>query len=166
VVERHAIVTGAAVTPGDVIVGLASPGLRSNGYTLARDVLAGRADLRDELLRPSVIYAPTMAAMRGAASVHGFAHITGGGLPGNVGRTLPAGCDAVIRRGSWPVPGIFHEIQQAGSISDDEMTQVFNCGIGMVAMVGADEVDAVLAVAGDAHVIGEVVAGTGAVHLR
>jgi phosphoribosylformylglycinamidine cyclo-ligase len=166
VVEREALVTGAAVAPGDVIIGLVSPGLRSNGYSLAREVLAGRWDLRDELLRPSVIYAPVMAAMRRAVPIHGFAHITGGGLPGNVKRTLPAACDAVIRRRSWPVPTIFDEIQRTGGISDDEMAHVFNCGIGMVAIVASGDVPATLAAAGDAYVIGEVVAGSGAVRLQ
>ena len=76
-----------------------------------------------------------MAALRRAVTVHGFAHITGGGLPGNVARVLPAGCDAVFRRGSWPVPPIFGEIQRRGEIPDDEMARVFNLGIGMVAVV-------------------------------
>jgi phosphoribosylformylglycinamidine cyclo-ligase len=166
VAEREAVLTGAAVSPGDVLVGLASPGLRSNGYSLARQVLAGRTEWRDELLRPSVIYSPVMAAMRRVGAVHAFAHITGGGLPGNVRRGLPAGCDAVIRWRSWEVPHIFDEIQQVGGIGDDQMAQVFNCGIGMVAMVGPADVDAVLAVAGEAVVIGEVVAGSGTVHMR
>ncbi len=166
VVERSGLLTGAAIEPGDVIVGLASPGLRSNGYSLARDVLRDRADLVDELLCPSVIYSPRMAAMRRAAVVHGFAHITGGGLPGNVARVLPAGCDAVFARGSWPVPPIFTEIQRVGEVSDAEMAQVFNLGIGMVAIVAAPDVEVALSAGGEAYVVGEVVAGTGAVHLR
>ena len=165
VVERDAILTGAAIEPGDVLIGLASPGLRSNGYSLARRVLQGRDDLLDELLRPSVIYSPRMAALRGAARVHGFAHITGGGIPGNVARVLPAGCDAVFRRRSWPVPAIFSEIQRGGGISDDEMARVFNLGIGMVAVVARGDVEAALDVLGDAFVVGEVVAGSGAVVL-
>ena len=166
VVERDAILTGAAIVPGDVLIGLASPGLRSNGYTLARRVLAGRDDLVDELLRPSVIYSPSMAALRRAVSVHGFAHITGGGIPGNVSRVLPARCDAVFRRGSWPVPPIFSEIQHCGEIGDDEMASVFNLGIGMVAAVARADADAALGVLADAFVIGEVVAGSGAVVLQ
>jgi phosphoribosylformylglycinamidine cyclo-ligase len=86
-------------------------------------------------------------------------------LPGNVKRTLPPTCDAVIRRRSWPVPAIFDEIQRTGGLADDEMAQVFNCGIGMVAMLGGADVDTVLAAAGPAYVIGEVVSGSGAVRL-
>ena len=117
VVERDAILTGAAIEPGDVLdrPGVAGPALER--------LLAGapaccgdRDDLVDELLRPSVIYSPRMAALRRAVAVHGFAHITGGGLPGNVARVLPAGCDAVFTRGSWPVPAIFAEIQRLGEV--------------------------------------------------
>jgi phosphoribosylformylglycinamidine cyclo-ligase len=164
VASRDALITGAAVAPGDVVVGLASPGLRSNGYSLVRAVL-GEGELVDELLRPSVIYSPRMAALRRAVPVHGFAHITGGGLPGNVGRVLPAGCDAVVRRGSWPVPPVFDEVRRRGDIPDDEMVRVFNLGIGMVAVVAAADADDAVAVLGDAYVIGEIVAGSGRVLL-
>jgi phosphoribosylformylglycinamidine cyclo-ligase len=165
VASRNALITGAAVGPGDVVVGLASPGLRSNGYSLVRAVL-GDGELVDELLRPSVIYSPRMAALRRAVAVHGFAHITGGGLPGNVGRVLPAGCDAVVRRGSWPVPPIFDEVRRRGDIPDDEMARVFNLGIGMVAVVAAADADHAVDVLGDAYVIGEIVPGSGRVVLR
>jgi phosphoribosylformylglycinamidine cyclo-ligase len=165
VASRNALITGAAVGPGDVVVGLASPGLRSNGYSLVRAVL-GDGELVDELLRPSVIYSPRMAALRRAVAVHGFAHITGGGLPGNVGRVLPAGCDAVVRRGSWPVPPIFDEVRRRGDIPDDEMARVFNLGIGMVAVVAAADADHAVDVLGDAYVIGEIVPGSGRVLLR
>jgi phosphoribosylformylglycinamidine cyclo-ligase len=169
VASRGALITGAAVEPGDVLVGLASPGLRSNGYSLARAVLGDRpdrADLVDELLRPSVIYSPRMAALRRAVDVHGFAHITGGGLPGNMPRILPARCDAVVRRGSWPVPAIFEEIRRRGAIPDDEMARVFNLGIGMVAVVAAADATRAVEVLGDAFVIGEIVPGSGRVDLR
>jgi phosphoribosylformylglycinamidine cyclo-ligase len=165
VVSREALITGAAVAPGDVVVGLASPGLRSNGYSLVRAVL-GDGELVDELLRPSVIYSPRMAALRRAVAVHGFAHITGGGLPGNVGRILPAGCDALVRRGSWPVPPIFDEVRRRGDIPDDEMARVFNLGIGMVAVVAATDADHAVDILGDAYVIGEIVPGSGRVVLR
>jgi len=166
VAERGALITGAAVAPGDVLVGLASPGLRSNGYSLARAVLGDRpADLLDELLRPSVIYSPQMAALRRAVTVHGFAHITGGGLPGNLARILPAGCDAVVRRGSWPIPAIFAEIQRRGEVPDDEMARVFNLGIGMVAVVAAADAARAVDVLDDAYVVGEIVPGIGGVTL-
>ena len=137
-------------------------------YSLARAVLGDRPDrpeLVDELLRPSVIYSPRMAALRQAVPVHGFAHITGGGLPGNLVRVLPAGCDAVVRRGSWPVPAIFEEIRRRGDIPDDEMARVFNLGIGMVAIVTPADAVTAVDVLGDAQLIGEIVAGTGRVFL-
>jgi phosphoribosylformylglycinamidine cyclo-ligase len=171
VAERASLLTGASVRPGDAIVGLASPGLRSNGYTLARHVLldiAGLAldELADELLRPSVIYAPVMSAMRAQLSVHAFAHITGGGLPGNVIRVLPDGCRAVLHRGSWPVPEIFSTIQDLGAVDNDEMARVFNLGVGMVAIVERDAADTAVAVAPEAYVIGVVEAGERGVELR
>ena len=182
IVERSALLTGEAIRAGDVLVGILSPGLRSNGYSLARQVLLPREELlddpawdgavvslADELLRPSVIYSPAMASLRAALPVHGFAHITGGGLPGNLQRVLPADVDAVVRRGSWPVPRIFTEVQRRGEITDAEMAEVFNLGVGMVAMVGAADAPDALACLGrsgaEAVVIGEVVGGTGTVHL-
>jgi phosphoribosylformylglycinamidine cyclo-ligase len=165
VVSRTDVLTGAAIEPGDAVVGLLSPGLRSNGYSLARAVLGNDPDLADELLRPSVIYSPLMQALRTAVSVHGFAHITGGGLPGNVSRVLPTACDAVIRTGSWPVPAIFGEIQRRGDVADDEMRRVFNLGIGMIAVVPRDAADTAVDVLGDAVVVGEIVAGSGRVRI-
>jgi phosphoribosylformylglycinamidine cyclo-ligase len=169
VASRSKLITGAAVAPGDVVVGMASPGLRSNGYSLARAVLGERPDdagLADELLRPSLIYSPRMAALRRAVDVHAFAHVTGGGLPGNVPRVLPPGSDAIVHRGSWPVPAIFAEIQRLGAIPDDEMARVFNLGVGMVAVVAAADAARAVAVLGDAYVIGEIVPGSGALQLR
>ncbi len=169
------------VTPGDVLVGIESPGLRCNGYTLARRALLDRAgrsldepawtgadtSLADELLRPSVIYAPTLQSLTRTTEIHGFAHVTGGGLPGNVHRMLPPGCAARIRRGSWPEPRIFGEVQRAGDIDRSEMESVFNLGIGMVAAVAADAVtpalETVHAASLGAWVIGEVAAGDGGV---
>ncbi|HXQ44808.1 MAG TPA: phosphoribosylformylglycinamidine cyclo-ligase [Acidimicrobiales bacterium] len=182
-VEREAMLGVARVAVGDVLVGLASPGLRSNGYSLARHVLlerAGRAldapawsgaahTLADELLRPSVVYAPAVLAAAAAADVHAAAHITGGGLPGNLNRVLPPGCDAVVERGRVPTPRIFSEIQRLGDVDDDEMARVFNLGLGMVLVVAPDAVDATLAAltgAGtDAAVVGRIVEGRGQVQL-
>ena len=195
VVERQAMLGPDRVVVGDVLVGLASPGLRSNGYSLARHVLLERAglaldgpawsgadhSLADELLLPSVVYAPAVlaalaaagadaaAGAHAAAGVHAAAHITGGGLPGNLDRVLPPGCDAAVEGGSWPRPPIFSEIQRLGDIDDDEMGRVFNLGLGMVLVVAPDAVDAALsALAGagqEAVVVGRVVAGTGRVVL-
>lgn len=182
-VAERARLLPAGVAVGDLVIGLASPGLRSNGYSLARRVLLERAGLpldgpawpgaghtlADELLRPSVIYAPALAALRRAVPVHAFAHVTGGGLPGNLVRVLPADVDAVVRRGTWPVPPIFAEIQRLGAVSDDEMAAVFNLGVGMVALVPPAAVDPAIRLLGDhghpAWVIGEVRPGTGRVVL-
>jgi phosphoribosylformylglycinamidine cyclo-ligase len=172
------------VAVGDVIVGIESPGLRCNGYTLARRALLDRAQRRldepawpgadttlaDELLRPSVIYAPTLLALARTVDVHAFAHITGGGLPGNVNRVLPPGHDARISRGRWPEPRIFAEVQAAGSVADAEMESVFNLGIGMTAVVPAGDAAAAIGVVRDAGLgawaIGEVVPGSGAVRVE
>jgi len=174
----------AKVRPGDVLVGLASPGLRSNGYTLARHVLleqagldlhgpawpGATATLADVLLEPSVIYAPAVLGALAAAGggLHAAAHVTGGGIPGNLVRVLPDGCDAVVRR-DWEVPPVFNEIQRLGDVADDEMARVFNLGVGMVLVVAPDAVDTVLAslaaAARPARPVGEVRPGTGRVIL-
>jgi len=154
VVERDQLITGEHVRAGDALIGLPSPGLRSNGYSLARRVLLERAqrglhepafdgahhDLADELLRPSVIYAPAVLALQRVVDVRAAAHITGGGITGNLARVLPDRCDAVVDRGTWEPPRIFDEIQRLGAIDDDEMAHVFNLGIGMVVVVPSDEV--------------------------
>lgn len=183
VVERDEIITGDRIAPGDVLLGLPSPGLRSNGYSLARAVLldkAGRSldepafpgahhSLGDELLEPSVIYAPGIAALTRVVEVRGVAHITGGGIPGNLRRILPSGVDAVVRRGSWEVPRIFTEIQHAGHVSDEEMARVFNLGVGMIVVVPAADayraLDVLRAEGFRAAEIGEVTEGEGHVRL-
>ena len=219
VVEGGSELGPQRVRHGDVLVGLTSPGLRSNGYSLARHVLLERAGrvldeeawpgaghtLADELLRPSVVYAPSvLAALRAGAGtgadadggeglhagphpgsdadtgagsgphggVHACAHVTGGGLPGNVARILPPDADARIDRGAWEVPRIFEEIAAAGPVDDAEMARVFNLGIGMVLAVDASSVDAVvralvpsLPAGCSPVVVGEVTAGSGTVRL-
>jgi phosphoribosylformylglycinamidine cyclo-ligase len=180
-VERTRLLP-AGVRPGDVLVGLASPGLRSNGYSLARAALVDRAGRRldeaawvgadvtlaDELLRPSVIYASALAAVRTAADVHAFAHVTGGGIAGNLVRVLPADVDAVVRRGSWPEPRIFAEIAAAGSVAPEEMARVFNLGVGMIAIVAREDADAAIESLGrsghDAFQMGEIAQGGQRVH--
>jgi phosphoribosylformylglycinamidine cyclo-ligase len=183
VVERDRMVTGDAVAVGDVVVGLASPNLRSNGFSLVRRVLLERAglaldgpawvgadhDLADELLAPSVIYAPAVLQLLDAVDVHGLVHITGGGLPGNIPRILPDGTAVILDTSTWSRPRIFDEIQRLGGVADDEMARTFNLGVGMVAIVpaGAAEVAvATLTAAGHtAAVVGEVVAGDRSVTL-
>ena len=183
VVERDEILGPQRVEAGDILLGLPSPGLRANGYTLARHVLlerAGRAysdpawpgattTVADELLRPSVLYTPAVRAAVAAADVHSVAHITGGGFEGNIPRALPDGCRGVLVRGSWEIPPIFTEIRRLGMVEDDEMARVFNLGLGMVVAVSPDTADAAraaLAQAGvDAVVVGWVEAGTHGVEL-
>jgi phosphoribosylformylglycinamidine cyclo-ligase len=157
VVERDRVLTGDGARAGDVLVGLPSPGLRSNGYSLARRVLFERAGLAledelfpghsvaDELLRPSVIYAPALRHLLGDVDVRAVAHITGGGLVGNLPRVLPPGVDAELDRSSWEVPRVFTEIQRLGDVADTEMARVFNLGLGMVVVVPPDDATRALA---------------------
>jgi len=177
VVDRSAILP-AGVQAGDAIIGLASPGLRSNGYSLARRALLERGgrslddpawrgahhSLGDELLVPSVIYARALLELRRHVSVHAFVHVTGGGIPGNLVRVLPPHCHAVVRRGRWEEPRIFGEIQAAGDVADDEMERVFNLGVGMLAVLARGEahraLDAIRNAGHEAWLIGEVVEGT------
>lgn len=182
VAERAHLLGPAGPHPaqeGDEVVGLYSAGLRSNGYSLVRAALLGRAgrsldeeawagagrSLADELLRPSLIYAPLVLQLARQLELHGVAHITGGGLPGNVPRALPPGLDAVLYEGSWPVPRIFEEVQRAASASDAEMMRTFNLGLGMVVVVPPGQARETVEVAAqlgfEASVVGRVVAGEG-----
>ena len=181
VVERDLMLGPDRVATGDVLIGLPSPGLRSNGYSLARRVLLERAgrslsspafdgarhSLAEELLEPSVVYAPAVRALLDTVDVHALAHVTGGGLPGNLPRSLPKGCDAVVDRSTWEAPRIFGEIQRLAEISDEEMGQVFNMGIGMVAVVPAEDqyraLDVLRAEGHRAMVMGRVERGHGTV---
>jgi phosphoribosylformylglycinamidine cyclo-ligase len=182
IVERDRILDGPArASAGDLLVALPSPGLRSNGYSLARRALldvAGRPldgpawpgaghSLADELLRPSVIYAPAVLAVLDEVDVHAVAHVTGGGLPGNLPRVLPDTLDAVVEWGTWTEPRIFAEIQSAGDVADAEMVRVFNLGVGMVLAVPPAAAVATTEILGrfghEAVVVGRLEAGTGAV---
>jgi phosphoribosylformylglycinamidine cyclo-ligase len=177
VAERDRLLTGASARAGDVLVGLPSPGLRSNGYSLARrvlldvaglgldDELFGGRTVADELLVPSVIYTPAVVRLLGDVDVRAVAHVTGGGLVGNLPRVLPAGVDASVDRSSWEVPRVFSEIQRLGSVADDEMARVFNLGIGMVVVVPPTDVGRALALLAEsghrAVEIGRVVPASG-----
>jgi len=155
-VERDGLVDGSKVRPGDAIIGLASSGLHSNGFSLARKALLevqGRellgpavgdyADLAAELLEPTRIYVKSVMNMLAAEPIHGMAHITGGGLVGNVPRFLPEGCRAVLDRGTWREPAILQAIRAAG-VEDAEMQRTFNLGLGLCLAVPADRADAVV----------------------
>jgi phosphoribosylformylglycinamidine cyclo-ligase len=182
IVERAQLLP-AGVRPGDRVIGFASPGLRCNGYSLARRAFAragrpldgpawrgARHSLGAELLVPSVIYAPAVAQLRRHIEVHALCHVTGGGIPGNLERVLPDDCDAVIHRGRWEEPRIFDVIQQAGEVGDDEMEHVFNLGLGMLAVVPGDDVhpaiDAIRTGGHDAWLVGAVVDGHGRVAIE
>jgi len=184
VVERGAELGPERVREGDVLVGFASLGLRSNGYSLARRVLVTKVgdlsapawdgaghSLGDELLVPSVIYAPTITALRHELgdAVHACAHITGGGIVGNVARILSSDVDALIDMESFETPQIFFEIQRRGRVHADEMVRVFNCGLGMVVAVDSSVADAAVSLARakgiTATMVGSVRSGTGEVVL-
>ncbi|MEY2488588.1 MAG: phosphoribosylformylglycinamidine cyclo-ligase [Verrucomicrobiota bacterium] len=151
VVERAKMIDGRQIKPGDIILGLPSNGLHTNGYSLARKILFERMRLKpastieglkhslgEELLRVHRNYQPLLAKIP-AGMIHGLAHITGGGLVDNLPRVLPETCDAVIETKSWRVPPIFDVLQRNGKVRRAEMYQVFNMGIGMVAIVSAKD---------------------------
>jgi phosphoribosylformylglycinamidine cyclo-ligase len=160
VVERRRLIDGRAIRAGDTIIALPSAGLHSNGFALARRVLLERAKLRlnrsapglrvtlgAELLRPTRIYVPVILDLLRRlppGTVRGMAHITGGGLPGNLPRVLPTGCHAVVQRGSWRVPPIFDLIQRLGNVPRAEMDRTFNNGVGFVLVVAASQAIRVL----------------------
>ncbi len=179
VVESRNVLSAQRVRNGDVLVGFHSPGLRSNGYSLAREILVRDAEslnepayvgstrsLGEELLLPSVIYAPcvTMLCRELGAGVHAVAHVTGGGIVGNVVRLLPDDLDAVIDMESFPTPEIFFEIQRRGPVSAEEMVRVFNCGLGMVVALDPSAAEAALTLARtsgvEASIVGAVREGT------
>ncbi|HZR70068.1 MAG TPA: phosphoribosylformylglycinamidine cyclo-ligase [Burkholderiales bacterium] len=145
VVEKSAIIDGRSIAPGDAVLGLASSGAHSNGYSLVRRILdVSGADpgsdfhgrtLAEALLEPTRIYVKPLLALMRAMTVKGLAHITGGGLVENVPRVLPDGTKAVLERGAWTPPPIFGWLQEQGNVAEAEMLRVFNCGIGMVVIV-------------------------------
>ncbi|MEW5791842.1 MAG: phosphoribosylformylglycinamidine cyclo-ligase [Pseudomonadota bacterium] len=171
VVEKDAIIDGSQVRAGDVVLGLASSGLHSNGYSLARKVLErsglgldspfGDGTLGMTLLTPTRIYAKPLQTLLQSVPVKAMAHITGGGLPENLPRVLPDGLAARIQTKAWPRPAIFDWLQAEGRIDDAEMYRTFNCGIGMALVVAAEQAEPALAVlqsAGEtAFRLGEIV---------
>ncbi len=149
IVERRAVVDGSAVREGDVLLGLASGGLQTNGFSLARQVLADALDepfgdgtVADALLAPHRSFLPAVTPLLDEAGlVHAMAHVTGGGLPGNLPRSLPDGLGAVVDRGSWQEPAIFGLIRERGALDEDEMARVFNLGVGFVLVVPPEGVE-------------------------
>ena len=172
-VEKDRIIDGTRTRAGDAIIGLASSGPHSNGYSLIRRLLATSgatpatrldgAPLYDLLLAPTRIYVKSVLALLTEVPVHGIAHITGGGPAGNIPRVLPAGLEAVIDEKQWPSPTVFDWLQRAGHIERDEMHRTFNCGLGMTLCVPATDVDRALAILRNcgeqASIVGEVRSG-------
>jgi phosphoribosylformylglycinamidine cyclo-ligase len=143
VVEKSSIVDGRDIVPGDVILGLAASGPHSNGYSLIRKILGRAKPPRGvDLLEPTRIYVKSILKLLESVPVKGLAHITGGGLIGNVPRVLPEKTRAVIEKSSWPRPAVFEWLQREGQVAETEMLRVFNCGVGMAVVVAAHSADA------------------------
>jgi phosphoribosylformylglycinamidine cyclo-ligase len=177
VVDQTNIIDGSTIKPGDVVLGLDSNGLHTNGYSLARKILFEKMRLKpgsplpgstiavgEELLRVHKNYQPLLKKVP-AGMINGLAHITGGGLIDNLPRILPSNCDAVIETKSWRVPNIFEILQQNGNVDPREMYQVFNMGIGMVAIVAEGNTPSAMSIL-KAKRIGRIEPGTGKVRLN
>ena len=153
VVEKSRIIDGKKIRPGDVLVGLPSSGPHSNGYSLVRKILAHnhykltpKGELTDALLAPTSIYVkPILKLLADKIDVRGMAHITGGGIPGNLPRCFPRGAAAVVDTSSWKRPALFDWLQEKGNVAQDEMWRVFNCGVGFVVIVPRAQADKALA---------------------
>ncbi|MDR1647438.1 MAG: phosphoribosylformylglycinamidine cyclo-ligase [Zoogloeaceae bacterium] len=156
VVEKSRIIDGSTITPGDVVLGLASSGAHSNGYSLIRKIIAraqpdldapfdGEKTLADAVMAPTRIYVKPVLKLLETVTVKGMAHITGGGLLENVPRVLPQNVVAVLEQSAWPRPALFDWLQREGGVEEMEMHRVFNCGIGLVVIVAAGAVEAALA---------------------
>ncbi|CAN5503895.1 phosphoribosylformylglycinamidine cyclo-ligase [soil metagenome] len=182
VVEEERVIDGSRIRSGDAVVALASSGLHTNGYSLARRIVLDRlgrnvddplpgldASVGEVLLRVHRSYLRALTGPVERGEIHGLAHITGGGLVENIPRVLPPGLDVRIERGSWELPALFRTLQQAGQVADEEMFRVFNMGIGMVAVVAAARAEALveeLNAAGEqAWIAGSVEDGEGRVRL-
>ena len=181
VVEAGEEIDGSGVTAGDAIIGLASSGVHANGFSLVRKILETAGGGEDEidgrplienLLQPTRIYVKPLLALRRqlSTSLRALAHITGGGLSGNLPRVLPVNCSASIELSSWPRPAIFKFLQQRGQLSQEELLKTFNCGIGMALVVAADRADEAreqLSEMGEtAYVIGRIESAAGAAGVR
>ncbi len=183
VVEAEDLLGPDRVRPGDVLIAMASSGLHSNGFSLVRKIIEDQAGelpldavpaalgrpLGEELLTPTRIYARDCLALADACEVHAFAHITGGGLAANLSRVLPPGADAVVDRGSWRPPPVFGLLAEHGRVAADAMEQVFNMGVGMIAVVAPGQADRALALLAardlPAWIAGQVSVGTGRARL-
>ena len=156
-VERDRLIDGRGVAPGDVLIGIPSSGLHTNGYSLARTIVFDRLGLRvhdrvaelgvsvaEALLEPHRSYLPVVRPLLDTGRIKGMAHITGGGITDNLPRVLPRGTEALVRLGSWEVPPIFRWLERAGAVPQDDMLRTFNMGVGLVLVVAAADADAVI----------------------
>lgn len=154
-VEKSKLINGTTIVPGDVVLGLASSGIHSNGYSLVRKIidvanpdldadLDGRS-LADALMAPTRIYVKPLLALMNSMEVKGMAHITGGGLVENIPRVLQKHLTAVLEKDAWPMPPLFNWLQKHGNVADSEMHRVFNCGIGMIVIVSKENADVAIA---------------------
>ena len=173
-VEKSKIITGRAIVAGDVVLGLASSGAHSNGYSLIRKIVDrakpdldakfdGERTLADALMEPTRIYVKPLLALMAVLPVKGLAHITGGGLTENIPRVLPEGVKAVVEKASWVRPELFNWLQREGGVAESEMHRVFNCGIGMVVVVAQENAAQALELL---RAAGEVVAEIGRIEPR
>jgi phosphoribosylformylglycinamidine cyclo-ligase len=158
IVEDSQVIDGSEVTVGDKLIGVASSGLHSNGFSLVRKLVFNQLKLDlgkrveeigevlgEELLRPTRIYVKAVLNLTRDFNIVGIAHITGGGITGNLPRIIPKGCKAIVRKGSWDIPLIFSFLKEMGNVSEEEMLRTFNNGIGMVLIVRSKEVDDIIA---------------------
>ncbi len=181
IVEMGDEIDPESIAPGDVIIGVKSPNLRSNGFSLVRAIASKHLPLdapfpdtdtltAHVLLEPSIVYAPAVVNLLARVHPHGLSHITGGGLPGNVIRVLPEGTRAIVERSRWEVPHVFNVLQRFGEVPPGEMFRTFNMGIGFTAIVAEDDVDATLKAFEtsdlDSVVIGHIVDGDKGIELR
>ncbi|MGI6586461.1 MAG: phosphoribosylformylglycinamidine cyclo-ligase [Lutisporaceae bacterium] len=180
IVDKENVINGSGIKEGDVLIGIASSGIHSNGYSLVRKLFFGinkfdvntrfdelEGTLGEELLKPTKIYVRTIQSLIAKHSIYGIAHITGGGFIENIPRTLPAGLKARINLGSWDIPPVFKLMQKLGRIEDKEMFNTFNMGIGLVLTAGQQDSEEILKTLGElgekAYVIGSVIKGEGGV---
>jgi len=182
IVDTDKVITGKSIKPGDVVFGIASSGVHSNGYSLVRRIVEnsgaplnkkapglGNRTLGKILLEPTRIYTSLVAKLMAKVTIKGFAHITGGGIVGNLNRVLPAKCDAYVHEGLWPILPVFDWLEANGPVERDEMYRTFNMGLGMMGVVSPADIEKLIKVAKAAgeeiYVVGTIEKGTGKVHI-
>jgi phosphoribosylformylglycinamidine cyclo-ligase len=180
VADKPALITGANISPNDVIIGVQSSGVHSNGFSLVNTLIAQQgfklddpfngSTLGETLLTPTTIYVKLILKLIAEFEIKGLCHITGGGITENLPRVLPPGTAAQIEQNSWSRPAIFDWIQQQGEVAEDEMLRVFNCGVGMAIIVPAEQLDAVIKACQvedmNATQIGHIISSDDAAHVK